>query len=321
MNIHSVDNQNFTSQRERGIIRYNPPRNLRQNIDTVINLDDNSVKKLAYINTVNKVEDDKHKKITKLLLASVPFVAGVSEALIAPAKSKVLTKDITGTAARLLNGAKATAGWAALFGAGSALWNASNYLEKKSPNFEKFNNQYPFLAFAGQVAAFTGAIILGMKAAPKIIEQAGKYIDKSAIADLEFKFAKQANSFNKNTIVSAVTKKAHDLKTSKYLAPLGGVTELVTSWAPYLVGAGGVLHAMHHSNVKRDEMTKNYTAIKDYQLKLAKARINELSLQNDFLLQDANNREAVRLVKQPLSDLPQEVTDKIVEIREARTEA
>lgn len=56
--------------------------------------------------------------------------------------------------------------------------------------------------------------------------------------------------------------------------------------------------------------------MKDYQMKLARARIRELSLQNDFLLQDAQNREDLKLLKTPMADLPQEVIEKVETVKE-----
>ena len=50
---------------------------------------------------------------------------------------------------------------------------------------------------------------------------------------------------------------------------------------------------------------------KEKQLDLAKARQRELAMENDFLKTDAQNREDLTLVKQPLSDLPDEVIDKV----------
>ena len=51
--------------------------------------------------------------------------------------------------------------------------------------------------------------------------------------------------------------------------------------------------------------------MKEKQLDLAKARQRELAMENDFLKTDAQNREDLALVKQPLSDLPDEVIDKV----------
>ena len=60
--------------------------------------------------------------------------------------------------------------------------------------------------------------------------------------------------------------------------------------------------------------------MKEKQLNLAKARQRELALENDFLKTDAQNREDLALVKDPLKDLPDEVVEKIEELH-ARQEA
>ena len=79
--------------------------------------------------------------------------------------------------------------------------------------------------------------------------------------------------------------------------------------------AGAGLHAFNHSQVRNAELMKNYSEMKDYQTKLARARIRELSLQNDFLLQDAQNREDLKLVKKTTADLPQEAAEKLETVK------
>ncbi len=292
MTIRSVDNQTFTSNNERYIDGYNPRRNRRQHVDEVINLDDASVRRLAYAKTVKNLDDEKHRKLNNYLLMSVPFAAGLSSALLNPAKSSVLSKSITGTAARLLNGAKSTALWGMLFGLAGAISAGRNYLEKKSPEFDKFTQNNPLLTFVGSVGAFAGVIALGNKALPKVLETAGEYIDAKSVEKLSDKLVAKANGFNNNKFVKAVAGKAEDIANNKYLAPLKSFAKTIVSWAPMTLLCGSVVHAFNHGNAKREEFAKNYTEIKDFQHKLAKARIRELAMQNRYLMQEVKNSKA-----------------------------
>ena len=43
-------------------------------------------------------------------------------------------------------------------------------------------------------------------------------------------------------------------------------------------------------------------------------------MENDFLKTDAQNREDLAILKDPLKDLPDDVTEKVAEIREDKEE-
>ncbi len=320
MNIHSVDNQGFTSNQKRYAGEYSSRRNPRYNIDNVINLSDEGVKELAYLKTVKPSEDKKHKNLTKAMLIAVPFAAGLASAILKPAQSSLLQKEIKGTAARLLNGAKSTAVWGGIFGLSAAIVEGRKSLEKKFPEFDKLTSQNPLLTFAGSVAAFAGVLALGFKAVPKALDIIGKYVDEKAVIKLENRLVKKSEKFNNNSVVKSLSNMAKSIKQNKYLAPLGGFAEMLISWSPVTLLFGGVLSAVHYRNTKDAEFVKNYSDIKEFQHKLAKARIRELSLQNDFLMQDAKNREDAKFLKRPLADLPQEVLEKINNVREERAQ-
>ena len=51
--------------------------------------------------------------------------------------------------------------------------------------------------------------------------------------------------------------------------------------------------------------------MKDTQLNLAKARMNELKLENDFLKQTPENAEDIAILNDNLKDMPEEVVEKI----------
>lgn len=320
MNIKSIDNQSFQSRAENSITTYNPRRDRRHNVDKIISLDDSSIRKLAYLKTLEEVEDDKHHKITKGLFASVPIAAGLATAVLSPANSKLFSKNITGIAARLLNGAKSSAVWGVLLGTGAGIYALKEKLEEKSPAVDKFTSQNPLLTFAGFIGAFMGTLALGGKYLPKLFSNTIKHINPSSIAKLENNMVKSAEKFNKLGLINAIQKQAHNMKNSKYLAPFSEIVKTALDWTPTILLAGASLHAFNHSQVKNADLVKNYSEMKDYQMKLAKARIRELSSQNDFLMQDEANQEAIKLLKHPIADLPREVVEKIA-ARKTTTES
>ena len=66
---------------------------------------------------------------------------------------------------------------------------------------------------------------------------------------------------------------------------------------------GGLFHSIGSAGKQNRAFVKNYTEIKDKQAALTKARLRELSMQNDFLMQDPENREEIELLKNPLRNL------------------
>ena len=109
MNIRSIDNTSFNSRSDRDLTPYNPRRNRRHNIDTIIAMDDEQVKRLAYIKTLNKVEDKKHHDASNAMILATPFAAGAASSLLGSNKVKLFSKDITGPFARGLKGLGLTA--------------------------------------------------------------------------------------------------------------------------------------------------------------------------------------------------------------------
>ena len=277
MKIQSVDNKSFQARQDREIGTYNPRKNRRHNVDSVIALDDNAIRQIAYAKTVATVEDDKHRKISKGMFWSVPFVAGLATAILAPSKSKVLGKEISGVAGRIFNGSATAAGWGAVLGVATAVNSAFGLAEKKSPEVRKFAKDNPVLTFIGQIGAFVGALALGGKYLPKMVDGVAKHIKPKSLEQFADKIVKGADSFNNNKITKKVAKYARQIADNKYLEPLKSVAKTALNWAPSLLLWGGILHSINHDRVRQSEFVKNYSEMKEFQSRLAKARIVELS--------------------------------------------
>ena len=283
MKVQSFDNQGFQARKDRNVGSYNPRRNPRANIDAVIALDDNSIKQIAYAKTVATVEDDKHRKISKGMFLSIPVVAGVATALLNPAKISVLGKNVTGVAGRLANGATSALAWGVMLGLASGVNAAVNKAEKSSPAFKKFTTENPVGSFIGQMAAFIGTVALAGKYLPKAAEGIIKHIKPETLNKAATKIAKGAENFNNNKITKTVAKYARQMSDSRYFEPLKGVVKTALNWSPSLLLWGGVLHSINHANTREREFVKNYSEMKDFQAKLAQARIRELTEREGLL--------------------------------------
>ncbi len=292
MNIKSLDNQTFNSRSDRNLSTYNPRRNPRHHVDNLIALDDNSIRKLAYAKTLANTDDNKNRKIVKGMFAAIPVISGITTALLEPAESKLISKHIKGVSARLLNGAKSAGVWGVLLGVGAGIYALKNKLEDKSPAFNQFSAQNPLLTFAAATTAFVGTLALGGKYLPKLVSAVSKHINPSTIVKFENNVSKYSNKFNRNKYVKSAATFANNVKQSKYFAPFKGVVKAGLDWAPSVLLMGAGLQSFMHGQDKQAEFVRNYSDMKEYQLRLAKSRIRELSEKNNEL-HTAQTRENV----------------------------
>lgn len=283
MNIHSIDNTSFNSRSDKDLTQYNPRKNRRHNIDTIIAMDDNQVKRLAYIKTLNKIEDKKHHDATRAMIMATPLAAGAASALLGSNRVTLCSNIVTGPFARVLKGLGGAGSWSILLGVAYGINKARQYFENKSPNFDRFTSENPLLTAGASIAAFAGAIALGAKGISKIAEKSLKYINPKTIIRLDNKIVSAANKFNSNIIVSKTAKHANKVKNLQGIEPLQVIAKKALSWSPTILLGGAFLNEWIHGRTADTEFVKNYTDMKNIQTRLAQARINELALQNRVL--------------------------------------
>lgn len=278
----------------------------RDRIDELISLDDASVQRIAYMKTMSHADEKKHRRITNGLIMAAPVAAGLATAAFTKGNTKIFSKEVSGLAAKLANGLKVGGLWAASLGAVGLVGMAKNELSKASPEVRKFDKDHPLLSLATLFAAGLGAIALVNKGAIKLGSvKAPKFMQSAT--------EKVAKFLNKNKQITSVKNGVKNL-SAKTPEPLKNIGASVLSWAPQILLLGGVFHSISHGSAVNREFAKNYNELKEKQLDLAKARQRELAMENDFLKTDAQNREDLALVKQPLTDLPDEVIEKIDDI-------
>ncbi len=278
----------------------------RDRVDELINLDDASIQRAAYLKTMSRANEKKHNNITNGLIAAAPVAAGLTAAVFTKGKTKIFSKEVSGLAARMANGLKIGGLWAASLAAVGLVGMAKNELSKASPEVRKFDREHPFLSLGTMLAAGLGAIALVNKGAVKLASvTAPKFMQKAT--------DKTAKFLNHNKLLGVVKKGAKNLsaKTPDALKNIGATA---LSWTPQALLLGGLFHSISHGSAVNREFNKNYSELKEKQLNLAKARQRELAMENDFLKTDARNREDLALVKNPLKDLPGEVIQKVNDI-------
>lgn len=273
-------------------------------IDAAINLDDNSLRKIAYIQTANSSKEKKNRRITNALFYSAPLAAGLGAAVFKnDISTKIFSKNLTGVAGRAAKGLKVAALWTAGLAAIDTLGFIKNKIAQKSPKVRKFDREHPFMSFGASIAAGLGALAL-------VNYGAGKLAAKKAPKILQKGTEKVARFLNTNKFITGMKTKALNVlnKTPEAVKNIGST---VLSWAPTALLFGGLFNSIDGANAQNREFVKNYNNLKEQQKVLAKIRLAQLATENDFLMQDAQNREDMKIINDNLADLPDEVVEKI----------
>jgi len=281
----------------------------RDNIDAAIAVDDDTIRQIAYLQTAAKVDHKKNRRITNTLFYSAPLAAGLATAVLTKSgNTKIFSKEVSGLAARAAKGLKVGALWTAALASIDLLGYGKRKLAENSSDVRKFDREHPFLSVAALIAAGFGALCLLDKGAAKLAaKKAPEFLQKGT--------ERVAKFINNNSVIQSAKKNAQKL-AEKSPSALKEIGATVLDWSPSLLLLGGLFHSISSVGRENREFTNNYMKLKDRQTRLSQARVRELSMENDFLMQDAKNREDVALVKDPVKDLPDEVIDRIESLHE-----
>ena len=108
MQVQAINNQSFSGNtKEAGSKR-------RANIDAAIALSDNDLRRAAYYQACLQTNEEKHNKINKIAILSLPVIAAALDAILSRGNDvKLFTgKIVSSPAARALAGGKTFAIWA-----------------------------------------------------------------------------------------------------------------------------------------------------------------------------------------------------------------
>lgn len=278
----------------------------RDRVDELIGLDDASVQRIAYMKTLSRSDEKKHRRITNGLIAASPVAAGLSAAVFTKGSTKIFSKEVSGLAAKAANGLKVGGLWGAGLAAVGLVGLAKSALANSSSEVRKFDREHPLLSLGTLLAAGFGAIALVNRGAARLASvNAPKFMQKAT--------DKAAKFINGNKLIIGMKNGVKKL-TSKTPEPLKNIGAVALDWSPQFLLLGGVLHSIAHGSAVNREFAKNYNDIKEKQLNLSKARQRELTMENDFLKTDAKNREDLALLKAPVKDLPEEVVEKMEDL-------
>ncbi len=270
----------------------------RDNIDAFINLDDRDIQKLAYLKTVQKVDDKKHLKLDRTLMNLVPVAAGVAAAALT--KGKLFTQK--GRLEKLMVLGETTAKWFAAFGIIDLVFAGKNKLDQKSEKSREFTRRNPFISFLATAGLSFAAIAGAKKGFGKLLDKYGTRFVKKHDAFISKKLLAAGSKLDNSKILNWMSDKLGRVSknTPSAIKEFG---KSLLSWSPAIIGLGAVLHSADHANAKARELNKNYNELKDKQFELSKRRMTELAVQNDFMLTNPDNREDLELLNDPKKGL------------------
>lgn len=272
----------------------------RDNIDMMISMDDKAIRDAAYLKTASRYNHEKSRKITNALFYSAPIAAGLATAVLSKGgNARIFSTKVSGLGARAANGLKVAAGWTVALAAIDLLGFAKRKLADNSPEVRQFDSQHPFMSMGLMLGAAIASVIGVQKGAVKLGKlDAPKFLQKAAVNVNKFLNNNKTVQSMKSGLLKFAEKTPHALRD---------IGKTALEWSPTALLFGGLFHSISSAGKENREFYNNYTELKEKQATLAQARVRELSMQNDFLMQDARNREDIALLNNPMSGLTEEI--------------
>lgn len=268
----------------------------RDNIDMAINLDDSAIRQLAIMKTKSESSYKKDRKIANGLIYSSAIAAGLINAIY-PAKQEtfLFSKRFRGLGNRVARGFKTAGIWAAGLGAIDLMNRSLKGLRKNSETYRDFDNKHSLFSTTANIAAAFGLLSL--------VDKGSEILGQAKAPEFLQRFAVRANKYlntneNVKNVEKFITENAKVLPKS-----LKTISKFALLWAPPALILSGVAYGIKSGFKANKELHNNYAELKNAQSSLAQARVRELSLQNDFLMQDPKNQEDIALLKNPTAGI------------------
>jgi len=217
-------------------------------------LDDNTLKKLAYHEASVDVNDKKHRKINRAIIASIPAVAGLALASRVPS---ALLRPGFARGSKLAIALGEMLRWVGAFAVIDGVFGAKRLAEKSSKKVRKFGNEHPMLSTVATIGASLGALVLGRKGLSKLVSKLPAGKPNIATLKSVVKFNKHLNN---NKILNLVSK-----GLSKVPASIKSVGKGILNNGVWILAGTSLLHAINHNKVKNTVAVDNYMRLKDAQ--------------------------------------------------------
>lgn len=254
MQVNSVSLNNSTSK---------PAfKSFQRDAEVLAQLDDRTIRQLAYAKASHDVNDKKHKRISNALYYSIPLAAGLAAAVKNP---KSIAEVVKATSKRFANVdlgryvrlSRFTNSALSLGGAIVAIdttFGLKRFLDKKSSTMKEFTDKHPVISSLATIGASILAMVGLSKGASKL---ASKLIKKVPEKEMEKSIVNLAKKLNNNKVLNSISK-----KLAKVPSGIKNFTSTVLDYSPILLICSSIAHSLGHEKVKAAEYQNNYRDIK-----------------------------------------------------------
>lgn len=231
------------------------------NLEILANMDDDTIRQIAYAKASHDVDDKKHKRISKALYLSLPVAAGLASAVKDPSNTVEFIKDSykglgkinLNRFARLNNFASSFLSLGTAILAIDATFGARKFLENKVDAVKDFSKDNPVLTTLATIGLSFGAISGANKLMSKALT---KLTEKVSAKDILNSVTKKAEFLNNNKVLNYVSK-----KLAKVPSGIKNFGATVLDYSPILLICSSIAHSLGHEKAKASEYQNNYNNI------------------------------------------------------------
>ena len=245
-------------------------RHSRENIDRVIYLNDNQLRAMAYVKTLEK--DQQRQKRVNRLFNAVPLVGALSAGILTKGNATEFSQEVSGLAAKTTNSLKSGGYWAFLLGTAAAIGAGTRAISRNSEKASEFKQKHPLLTLGAQIAALFAAITYLPKGASKLYNMIKpEYIAKAG--DSAKNIAGHINRIKTPEFLKNLGEKISE-HTPEMVKNIG---KTIVAYAPDITLVTAALASLKAYVGGAQDFSNTYLSLKEKQHQLAQARLNELN--------------------------------------------
>lgn len=261
---------------------------IRRQEDAILSLSDDQIRIMAVESAAIQTNDKKHQKISAGLIASIPVLWGISDAVasrgmdgLAVGKElaenspkglttkffKTMGKNLNGAAARTAVGVASALSLAGLFAIVDGTILAKRKVAEHSEGARNFERKLP----GTTLFATIGAALVSANYIPKGLSALADNISPKTVQNATKKLTKFGEKFNKNSVVEALASGCKNIAQNTP-SSVKSVGKYAIALAPLAAVVGALAHAFDHSAQKNKVAVQNYKEVKDLQMDIINKR-------------------------------------------------
>lgn len=286
--------------------------NARARAVAFVKMNDNQIKRLAYMTAYDKKEDNKNRSSLVSALYAMPVAATLTDGILtkdllvnrmlagkqgpvsAAERAALSKKVVVNLSNRVSESSKTALGWG--FGLVMlGVYNSfRNVIVSSSPKLKKFEQNNPFAALIADLGIFCGIAALGYKGAQRIGQRMVSHTP-DAVANVntmknEFFKGLNKSKFNKKVLPAIVDGVEKFAKKAPITA---GVGKFLLANSVWIVFFSSLFKGTGHAKQERDRIENNYFALKKAQCDTAKYLASTMDIERKTKAQDSDFEENI----------------------------